>query len=96
MILALAPMPTLHFTANLRRHVTCDAIEVPGETVREVLTGAFLIYPQARGYVLDEHGHLRKHVAVFVDGENIRDRVGLADRVGAASSVHIMQALSGG
>jgi hypothetical protein len=27
-----------------------------------------------RGYVLDEHGSVRHHVAVFVDGQSIVDR----------------------
>jgi hypothetical protein len=46
--------------------------------------------------VLDDQAALRKHVAVFVDGAMIRDRTRLSDAVGAASTVHVFQALSGG
>ena len=33
---------------------------------------------------------------VFVDGQAIRDRVRLSDPVGASSTIHVFQALSGG
>lgn len=46
--------------------------------------------------MLDEHGRLRKHVVVFVDGTMVADRVALTDAVGPDSEVFVMQALSGG
>ena len=49
-----------------------------------------------RGYVLDDQGHLRRHVQVFVDAAMVADRAGLSDPVGDASEVFVMQALSGG
>jgi hypothetical protein len=51
---------------------------------------------RARGYVLDEHGALRHHMLVFVDGEMIRDRVHLSDAVPPDGEVYVLQALSGG
>jgi sulfur carrier protein ThiS len=56
----------------------------------------FAAQPQARGYVLDEQGHLRKHVVVFVDGQRVRDREQLSDPVRDSSEVYVMQALTGG
>ena len=41
-------------------------------------------------------GALRKHVNIFVDEALVTDRNGLADGVTAASTIHIIQALSGG
>jgi hypothetical protein len=89
-------MPSVVFTRNLQRHVACPPCEVAGATVRESLEGAFALYPLARGYVLDEHGALRFHMAIFVDGVPIADRQGLGDPVTDTTEIFIMQALSGG
>ncbi len=89
-------MAHLVFTANLQRHVACPPADHPGTTVAEVLGAAFRERPQARGYVLDEHGALRHHMVIFVDGTAISDRRRLSDPVGPESDIHVMQALSGG
>lgn len=89
-------MAKVSFTANLQRHVSCPATEASGDNVREVLEAVFAENPRARAYVLDDQMALRKHMAIFVDGELVRDRRGLSDAVGEDSSVCIMQALSGG
>jgi hypothetical protein len=90
------PMAKVVFTANIQRLVSCPAVEAAGATVRDVLENVFAENPRARGYVLDDQSALRKHIAVFVDGAMIRDRVRLSDPVGAASAVYVFQALSGG
>lgn len=89
-------MPRVRFTTNLQRHVPSPSVEVEGSTVAECLTAAFERNPRARGYVLDEHGAVRKHMNVFVDGEQIRDRAALTDAVGPDAEIYVMQALSGG
>lgn len=89
-------MPRVVFTSNLQRHVNCPETEVAAGTLRMVLAQVFAAQPQARGYVLDEQGHLRKHVTVFIDGRRVRDRQRLDEVVGASSEVYVMQALTGG
>ena len=89
-------MPRVVFTANLQRHVACPPCEVSGGTVREVLEAAFARYPRARGYVVDEHGALRHHMVVFVNGQAVSDRRDLSDVVPEPGEVFVMQALSGG
>jgi sulfur-carrier protein len=89
-------MPRVTFTATLQRHVPCPAMDVSGTTVRETLEAVFRANPPVRGYVLDEHGGVRPHMAIFVDGRLVRDRAGLSDAVPAGGEVHVMQALSGG
>ena len=89
-------MARVVFTSNLQRHVNCPETEVAAGTVRTVLAQVFAAQPQARGYVLDEQGHLRKHVVVFVDGQRVRDRELLSDPVRDSSEVYVMQALTGG
>ncbi len=89
-------MATVRFTANLERHVACPPTAASGSTVHEVLERVFAAHPRARGYVLDEQGGVRHHVAVFVDGALLRDRRAQSDAVTDASEIYVMQALSGG
>lgn len=46
--------------------------------------------------VMDERGEIRRHVNVFVDGDNVRWLHGLATPVGEESTVVIVPAVSGG
>ena len=89
-------MPTVRFTDNIQRHVECPTRQVDGLRVREVLDAYFRANGRARGYVLDDQGRLREHMAIFVDGGLIRDRHGLTDPVPADGIVDVIQALSGG
>jgi len=89
-------MPRIAFTPNIQRHVACPEATVAGATVREALDALFAANPQARGYVLDDQGALRRHMTIFVDGVTIRDREKLADPVGEATTIYVFQALSGG
>jgi molybdopterin converting factor small subunit len=89
-------MPNVKFTANLQRHLEAPPRTVDAATVRQALGRVFDENPRLRGYVLDDQGRLRKHVSVFVDGEQVRDRDGLSDAVQPGTEVFVMQALSGG
>ncbi len=89
-------MTTLSFTPNLLRHVQVSTTQLDGRTVREVLEQYFKINPQVRGYVLDDQGAVRKHVAIFLNQEMIRDRVELSDPVQENDAIFVAQALSGG
>jgi hypothetical protein len=89
-------MAEVSFTAALLRHVPAPPTSATGRTVREVLDAALRDQARLRAYVLDDQGRLRHHVAVFVDGELIADRLGLSDPVRPDGAVYVMQALSGG
>lgn len=89
-------MPRVAFTPNLQRHLSCPDVTVPGSTVREVLDAVFEQHPRLRGYVVDDQARLRKHLAVFVGGEPLRDREHLSDLVAPDGAVYVYQALSGG
>jgi molybdopterin converting factor small subunit len=89
-------MPRVVFTAHLRRHVDVPEQVVAGSTVADALGAAFACAPQLRGYVLDDQGELRRHVAVYVDGRRVADRKRLSDPVTEASEIWVLQALSGG
>lgn len=89
-------MPRVVFTSHLRRHVACPELDVSARSVAEALEAAFEQAPQVRGYVVDDQGQLRKHVAVYVDGQRIADRMRMSDPVGERSEIWVLQALSGG
>lgn len=89
-------MSRVVFTSHLARHLPAPEVRVPGGTLEAVLAGVFAAHPALRGYVLDDQGAIRKHVAVFVDGRLVSDRTNLAVAVGADSEVYVLQALSGG
>lgn len=89
-------MPTIRFTQNIQRHVPCPTLEVSGATVREAMEDYFRSHERARGYVLDDQGKLRHHMAAFIDGRQIQDRDELSDPVPAEAVVDLVQALSGG
>ena len=89
-------MATLSFTPNLFRHVQTPTAQVKGKTVRIALEAYFQNNPQVRGYVLDDQGALRKHMAIFLNQELIQDRTKLSDPVGKHDDIFVVQALSGG
>jgi photosystem II stability/assembly factor-like uncharacterized protein len=67
-------------------------LEVTGRTVLETLRQLVADAPPLSGWVLDERGELRPHVAVFVDGERA-----VGDRpVTAEARIHVVPAISGG
>lgn len=89
-------MATVHFTSHLQGYAPCESVRVEGHTVGAALRASLVGNDRLRSYVLDEQGRLRRHMVLFVDGQVIADRVGLTDRIGPATEVYVMQALSGG
>lgn len=89
-------MPTIHLTSHLRRVGPGGPVEVEAGTLRDALDAYFEAAPKVRPYILDDQGRLRRHVAVFIDGELLTDKRNLGCAVGAASEIYVMQALSGG
>ena len=69
---------------------------VPGSSVRAVLDAVFATQPRLRSYILDDQDRVRRHVAIYVNGDRIADRDRLGDPVGEADEVFVFQALSGG
>jgi hypothetical protein len=72
------------------------AIGAAGASLGDALESAFAQYPQIRGYVVDDQGAVRHHVAVFVDGVAVADKANLQVPVRQSTEIYIMQALSGG
>ncbi len=52
--------------------------------------------PALRDYVLDEQGAVRRHVAVFVNGDMLPRAAALTQTLAADDRVMVIQALTGG
>lgn len=90
-------MPRIEFTRQLAKHVDCPPMELKAGTLDAAFAEAFAAHPQLGGYVLDDQGRIRKHVAVFVDNELLRQREDLQSiALHPDSQIFVMQALSGG
>jgi molybdopterin converting factor small subunit len=83
----VALRPPLRELAGGRREVV-----VEGDTVADVLRGLERDHPKLSGWVLDDQGHVRRHVAVFVGGERVDAGVAIAPD----ARVDIVGAVSGG
>lgn len=89
-------MARVFFTQQLARFTTVPQVETGAVQLRAALESAFAANPRLRGYVLDDQGHLRENVAVFIDGRHCADRRRLDDSLQPDSKVYVLQALSGG
>jgi molybdopterin synthase sulfur carrier subunit len=97
-------VPRIGLASALTRWLAPGASAAPGEvaldcvgtTLGEALDDLFARHPALRGYVLDERGSVRHHVAVFIDGDAIRDKRDLSLALRGDAEVYVMQALSGG
>lgn len=88
-------MPRVSFTANLQRHVATPTVDVEGATVGAALEAVFAAHPRLRGYILDDQGAVRRHVAIYRGGDRA-GRASLADAVAPQEEIFVFQALSGG
>jgi len=89
-------MARIHFTQQLCRFTQVPQVDTDVACLRAGLEAAFAVNPVLRGYILDDQGHLRENVVIFVDGRRARDPRVLDDPLKPESMVYVMQALSGG
>lgn len=89
-------MAIIRLAPHIQRHVSVAELEASGATVREALESAFAQCPALRGYVLDDQGAVRKHVAIFANNQTINDRTKQSDPISSSEEIYLMQALSGG
>ena len=92
----------VHVPSALRKWTAgLEIVEVPlaldvRATVAEIIETIAREHPGIRDRVLNEQGELRRHVNIFIDGENARFMGGLAAPVGPDSDMWIHPSLSGG
>ena len=89
-------MVTVEFAASLRRHVECAPQSVAQGSLRAVLDAALGAAPELAHYVFDDQHAVRKHVAVFLNGQMVQDRRNLERALVDGDRVLVAQALTGG
>jgi molybdopterin synthase sulfur carrier subunit len=83
----LIPGPLRNYTGN------AAAVSADGLTLERLLVDLDQRFPGLRFRVIDEQGHIRRHIKFFVDGVQASD---LNPRLDTANEVMIVCALSGG
>lgn len=66
--------------------------ELQGLTVLELLRELERAYPAVTGWILDERGLIRRHINVFVNGEQGQE----ITAVGPSDQIDVLPAISGG
>ncbi len=79
--------------SSLRSYTERGETEASGATLAAVLADLDRAYPGIRFRVIDEQDRIRRHIRIFVNGEQARD---LTQPLNPADEVIIVQALSGG
>jgi sulfur-carrier protein len=67
-------------------------LELPGDTVGGALKALEAAWPKTTGWILDEHGAVRRHVNVFLNGEQVDATVS----VGADDLLYVLPSITGG
>jgi sulfur-carrier protein len=89
-------MVTVEFAPSLQRHKPCPVQQVAAGTLAQTLEAAFAAEPGLRHYVLDDQGHIRKHVAVFINRDMHLQRQQLQRPLHSGDKVLVIQCLTGG
>jgi sulfur-carrier protein len=70
--------------------------EAQGATIAELIDDLEARHPGLRDRLLDESGHLRRFVNVYVNDEDVRFQEGLSTSVPEGASISIIPAVAGG
>lgn len=73
-----------------------DEIRVAARSVREMVEALERECPGLRGALCDDRGELRRFVAVFVNGEDVRTLQGLDTPLPPEARVDVVTAFAGG
>ncbi|MGH8697679.1 MAG: MoaD/ThiS family protein, partial [Burkholderiales bacterium] len=77
--------------SSLRSYTQHGEAEASGATLAAVLADLDRAYPGIRFRMVDEQGRIRRHIRIFVNGDQLRD---LSQPLRATDEVVIVQALS--
>jgi molybdopterin converting factor small subunit len=77
----------------LRSYTERSEAEASGATLAAVLADLERNYPGIRFRMIDEQDRIRRHIRIFVNGDQARD---LSQPLNTTDEVIIVQALSGG
>lgn len=88
-------MIKVHLTANLQKYYPVNQFEVEAKTVMDLLQKMDQVQKLFSTYILDDDKSVRKHVNIFINGELLPKKE-TTRALKDGSTIHIMQALSGG
>ena len=83
----------VHIPGALRSYTDASETEAQGATLGAVLSDLDRRYTGIRFRMVDEQDRIRRHIRIFVNGEQVMD---LSRPLAAGVDVVIVQALSGG
>jgi len=90
-------MPKLYLPTIMRRDVgNRSRVVIPGQTVGSVLSQLVADFPDVQAHLLDETGHMRPHINVFVNGNDIRTLQGPETALAERDEVSLIPAMAGG
>jgi len=84
------PMPFRTFTGGLAE------VQAEGKTVAEIIEELESRYPGLKDKILEPSGHIRHHVIVFLNEEDIRYLEGLQTPVTEKDTLTILPSIAGG
>ena len=85
-------MTTVHLPSQLRDIAGDASLSLEGTDVREIISNLERRHPRVVGWVRDERGQIRRHIKIFVNGEEADLDAAVAD----ADEIRILPAISGG
>ena len=92
-----APIVTIHVFGQLREYCAGKSqLSVSAHTVRAALEDLERSQSALYRNLCDETGKVRKHLNVFVNSDNVRDRDGIDTTLTPGDVVTILPAVSGG
>jgi molybdopterin converting factor small subunit len=77
----------------LRSYTECGETDANGTTLAAALADLERRYAGIRFRIIDEQDRIRRHIRIFVNGEQVRE---LSQPLAATDKIIIVQALSGG
>lgn len=90
-------MSTLKVPTPLRTYTAGQSeVIVQGATVGEALNDLLSQFPALRPHLMNEEGHLRAFVNLFLGEENTRDLQGLSTPLATDSKLRIIPSIAGG
>lgn len=73
-----------------------EAVEATGSTLEEVLARLDGEFPGLRKRIVDDQGHVRRFVHVFVNGDSVGFQEPGSVRLRPGDTVHILPSVAGG
>ena len=83
-------------TSNLQKYYPERDFEIEAHNLLDLLVKMDKTRPLFSAYIIEDDKAVRRHVNIFVNGVVLKDKSRLTDTLKDGTTIHIMQALSGG